>query len=76
VTKRRDLGSLETFIIHDGTNDLRKTRNFYFVIGEVYALVVTGKKKPPNCRLVLSECCDVEMCHGGGLGHLMIDLTG
>jgi hypothetical protein len=38
-----------------GTNDLRTTRNLDFVLGEVYALVTTAKRKLPNCRLVLSE---------------------
>ena len=48
------LGSPETAIVHVGTNDLRTTRNLDFVMGEVYALVFTAKKKLPNCRLVLS----------------------
>jgi len=47
--------SLDTVIIHVGTNDLKTTRNLYFVMGEVYALVSTAKKKLPNCRLVLSR---------------------
>ena len=29
-------------------------RNVDFVMGEVYALVATAKRKLPNCRLVLS----------------------
>jgi len=52
--EKRDLVSPETVIIHVGTNDLRTTRNLDFVMGEVYALVSTAKKKLPNCRLVLS----------------------
>ena len=47
VLERRDLVSPETLIIHVGTNDLR-TRNLDFVMGEVYALVSTAKKKLPN----------------------------
>ena len=54
VIEKRDLVSTETFIIHVGTNDLRTTRNLDFVMGKVYALVSTAKKKLPNCRLVLS----------------------
>ena len=50
-----------------GANDLRTTRNLDIVTGEVYALVCTAKKKLPNCRLILSR--DVEICHGGVLGH-------
>ena len=54
VMEKRDLVSPETVIIHVGTSDLRTTRNLDFVMGEVYALVSTAKKKLPNCRLVLS----------------------
>ena len=54
VMEKGDLGSPETLIIHVDTNDLRTTRNLDFVMGEVYALVSTAKKKLPNCRLVLS----------------------
>ena len=53
VIEKRELGNLET-VIHVGTNDMRTTRNIDFVMGEVYALVSTAKKKLPNCRLVLS----------------------
>ena len=53
VTQKWDLGSPETVIIHVGTNDLRTTRNLDYVMGEVYALVATAKRKLPNLRLVL-----------------------
>jgi hypothetical protein len=36
-----------------GYNDLKK-RNLDFVMGDVYELVSTAKKKLPNCKLVLS----------------------
>ena len=61
MTEKTELGSPETVIIHLGTNDLR-TRNLDFVMGEVYVLVATAKRKLPNCRLVLSgvlRCRDV-----------------
>ena len=51
---RWELGSPETAIIHVGTNDLRTTRNLDFVMGEMYALAATAKKKLSNCRLVLN----------------------
>ena len=54
LMEKRDLGSPDTVIIHVGTNDLKTTRNLDIVMGEVYALVYTAKKKLPNCRLVLS----------------------
>jgi hypothetical protein len=53
VIEKRDLVSSGTVIIHVGINDL-KTRYLDFVIGDVYELVFTAKKKLPNCRLVLS----------------------
>ena len=54
VMERRDLGNPETAIIHVGTNDLRKTRDLDVIMGDVYELVTSAKKKLPNCRLVLS----------------------
>ena len=49
MVEKRELGNPETVIIHVGANDMRATRNSDFVIGEVYALVSTAKKKLPNC---------------------------
>ena len=70
VLEKRDLVSPETLIIHVGANDLRTTRNLDFVMGEVYVLVSTAKKKLPNCRLVLSgelRCRDVSWWRIGAL---------
>ena len=70
VMDRTDLLSAETLIIHVGTNDLRSTRNLDFIMGEVYALVSTTKKKLPDCRLVLSGVLrrrDVSWRRIGGL---------
>ena len=72
VIERRDVGSPETVIILVGTDDLRTTRNFDFVMGEVNALVATAKMKLPNCRLVLSGV----LRHRNVSWHLMIDTTG
>jgi len=69
VTDKRDLGSPETVNIHVCTNNLRTTRNFYFLMGEVYALVDTAKRNLPKCRLFLSGVLRREMCYGGLLGH-------
>ena len=49
VIETNELGNPETIIIHVGANDIRATRNLDFVMGEVYALVSTAKKKLPNC---------------------------
>ena len=54
VIERREMAEANTLIIHVGTNDLRTTRNLDFIMGEVYALASTAKKKLPNCKLVLS----------------------
>jgi hypothetical protein len=54
VMEKRDLVRSDTVIIHVGTNDLKTTRDLDMVMGEVYELVTTAKKKLPNCRLVLS----------------------
>ena len=54
VMEKTDLVNTDTVIIHVGTNDLKTTRNLAFVMGEVYALVSTAKKKLQYCRLVLS----------------------
>ena len=70
VMEKRDLVSPETVIIHVGTNDLKTKRNLDFVMGEVYGLVSTAKKKLPNYRLVLSgvlRCRDASWRRIGAL---------
>jgi hypothetical protein len=52
--ERKELDSVETLIIHVGTNELRSTRNLNYIMGEVYALVSNAKKKLPKSKLVLS----------------------
>lgn len=54
VVENRDLGNPDTVVIHVGTNDLRRTANLDYVMGEVHALVNTAKAKLPQSRLVLS----------------------
>jgi hypothetical protein len=54
VIEKRDLGNPKTFIIHVRTNDLRATRSFDSLMGEVHTLVTTAESNCPNCRLVLS----------------------
>jgi len=54
VEGKRDLGSAESVIIHMGSNDLRTTKKLDFVLGEIYDLVATAKRKLLNCRIVLS----------------------
>jgi lysophospholipase L1-like esterase len=48
------LGSPDTVVIHVGTNDLRRSVNLDYVIGDVHALVTKTKTKLSHSRLVLS----------------------
>jgi lysophospholipase L1-like esterase len=52
--ENRDLGSPDTVVIDVGTNDLRRTANLEYVMGDVYSLVNKAKSKFPQVRLVLS----------------------
>jgi hypothetical protein len=52
--ENRDLRSPETVVINVGTNDLRRTENRDYVMGDTYALVNKAKTKFPQSRLVLS----------------------
>ncbi|PNF18175.1 hypothetical protein B7P43_G01827 [Cryptotermes secundus] len=54
VIENRNFGCSDTVVIHVGTNELRRSRNLDYVMGEVYDLVNTIKAKFPNSRLVLS----------------------
>ena len=74
--ERTDLASAKTLIIHVGTNDLRSTRDLAFIMGEVYELVSTTKKKLPNCRLVLSGVLRRRDVSWRCIGGLTIDSTG
>jgi hypothetical protein len=48
VMENRDLGSPDTLVIHVGTNDLRRTANLDYVMGDVYALVNKAKLNSLN----------------------------
>jgi hypothetical protein len=54
VIENRNIGYSDTVVIHVGTNDVRKSRNLDYVMGEVYDLVNKAKAKFPGSRLVLS----------------------
>jgi hypothetical protein len=54
VLDNRDLGTPDTVIIHVGTNDLKRSVNLDYVMGEVYSLVKKAKVKFPLSRIVLS----------------------
>jgi hypothetical protein len=54
VMENRDPGIPDTVVIHVVTNDLRRTANLDYVVGDVYALVNKAKAKFATSRLVLS----------------------
>jgi hypothetical protein len=54
VMENRDLGSPDIVLICVGTNDLRRTRNLDYVMGEVYAVAAKEESKSPHSSLVLS----------------------
>ena len=54
VIERRELGSPDSVVIHVGTNDLRRTGNLDYVMGDVYGLVNTANNKFSTSRMVLS----------------------
>jgi lysophospholipase L1-like esterase len=52
--ENRDLVSPDMVVIHVGSNDLRRTGNLDYVMGDMYALVNKAKTKFHKSRLVLS----------------------
>jgi hypothetical protein len=52
--ENRNFESSDTLVIHVGTNDVRRSRNLDYVMGEVYDLMNTVTAKFPDSRLVLS----------------------
>ena len=54
VLDNRDLGTPDTVIIHISTNDLKRSVNLDYVMGEVCSLVNRAKVKFPQSKIVLS----------------------
>ena len=53
VIENRNLGNSDALVIHVGTNDVRRSRNLDYIMGEVYDLVNTANAKFPGSRVVL-----------------------
>jgi hypothetical protein len=53
VMENRHLGHSGAVVIHVGTNDVRRSRNLDYIMGEVHD-VNTAKTKSPGSRIVLS----------------------
>jgi hypothetical protein len=67
VKENRDLGYSDALVIHVGTNDVR-SRNFDYIMGEVYVVVNTVKVTFFGSKLVLSDvlgCKGVKWRHVG-----------
>jgi lysophospholipase L1-like esterase len=54
VMENSDFEFSDSVVIHVGTNDVRRSRNLDYVMGEVYDLMNTVKAMFPGFRLVLS----------------------
>jgi hypothetical protein len=73
VMENRNFRYSDTVVIHAGTNDVRRSRNRDYVMGEVFDLVTAARAKFPDSTLVLSVFCDAKACHGGVLVQQMTD---
>jgi elongation factor P hydroxylase len=58
----RDLGTQDTLVIHVGTNDLKRSVNLDYVMGEVYSVVNKAKVKFPQSKIVLSGGTAANRC--------------
>ena len=54
VMENRDFRHSDAVVIHMGTNDVRRSRNLDYIIGEIYDLVNTAKAKFMGTKQVLS----------------------
>jgi lysophospholipase L1-like esterase len=54
VIENRDFGNSDTVIIHVGTNDMKRTGNLNYVMGDAHDLITTAKTKFSASRVVLS----------------------
>jgi len=53
----RDLETPDTVAIHVGTNDLKRSVNLDYEMGEVYSVVNKVNIKFPQFSIVLTGCC-------------------
>ena len=45
VIEKRDLGNPDTVVIHVGTNDIKRSKNLDYVMGDIYGLISMAKTK-------------------------------
>jgi len=51
IIEKRDLEKPDAVVIHVGTNDIKRTRNPDFFMGDVYDLIITAKCKFAASRI-------------------------
>jgi hypothetical protein len=51
--EKRDVGNPEAVVIHIGTNDLKRTSNLDYVMGDIYDLINMAKSKLSS-RVILN----------------------
>ena len=54
VIEERDLGNPDAVVIHVGTNNIKRTRNLDYLMGDVYDMLITVKSEFAASRFVLS----------------------
>ena len=54
ATERRDFGNPDTIVIHVGTNDIKRSRNLDYVMGDIYDVINTAKSKFSSSRMISS----------------------
>ena len=54
VIEKKDLGNPDTVVIHVGTNDIKRSKNYDYVMGDIYGLISAAKTKFPSTSVILS----------------------
>ena len=54
ATEKRELGDPDAVVIHVGTNNIKRTKNLDYVMGDIYDLINTAKSKFLSSRVILS----------------------
>ena len=73
VIEQRDLGNPNTVVIHVGTNDIKRTKNLYYVMGDIYELISMAKSKYSSSRVILSAVIDRLEWVANSLGVTFVD---
>jgi len=55
ATEKSNWGDPEAVVIHVGTNDIKRTTNLDYAMGDIYDLINTAKSKFSSSRVILSD---------------------